>query len=91
MPSVWDGLSCTSALDLLVGVAVHPFDEAAASRYGSLRADLETRGQRLADPDLRIAAIAVARGLKLVTGNVRHFARVPGLAVEDWLRGAAPS
>ncbi len=64
---------------------VHPFDEAAAEVYGSLRASLEKRGKRLDEPDLRIASIALARDLTLVTGNVKHFARVPGLRVENWL------
>jgi tRNA(fMet)-specific endonuclease VapC len=47
--------------------------------------DTEREGQRLDEPDLRIASIAVSRGLTVVTGNVRHFSRVPGLAVENWL------
>lgn len=62
-----------------------PFDESAAERYGPLRARLERDGRRLAEPDLRIAAIALARDATLVTGNVRHFARVPDLEVENWL------
>jgi len=62
-----------------------PFDASAAKVYGTLRAGLEREGRRLAEPDLRIASIALSRGLTLVTGNVRHFARVPGLAVENWL------
>ena len=73
------------AVELLRGVRVLDFDRAAAERYGALRAQLERAGLRLADPDLRIAAIVTARRATLVTGNVRHFARVPGLAVEDWL------
>lgn len=64
---------------------VIPFDEKAAEAYGPLRAELERRGQRLDGPDLRIAAIALSRDLTLVTGNVRHFERVPGLRVENWL------
>jgi tRNA(fMet)-specific endonuclease VapC len=68
------------------GARILPFDRAAAGRYGELRADLERAGKRLAEPDLRIASIALARDLTLVTGNTRHFARVPGLRVEDWLR-----
>jgi tRNA(fMet)-specific endonuclease VapC len=70
---------------LLPNLPVYPFDASAARRYGSLRAELEECGLRLADADLRIAAIALANGLVLVTGNVRHFRRVPGLTVENWL------
>lgn len=64
---------------------VIPFDADAARRYGEVRAELDRRGTPLADGDLRIAAIALARDLTIVTGNVRHFQRVPGLAVENWL------
>lgn len=63
---------------------VLPFDEPAAREYGTLRAQLERDGRRVAEPDLRIASIALSRGLTLVTGNTRHFARVPGLRVENW-------
>ena len=64
---------------------VLPFDGAAARRYGEVRAELEQRGTPLADADLRIGAIALARGLTVVTGNVRHFQRIPNLVVENWL------
>ena len=68
-------------------MTVLPFDPRAAEAYGRLRAELEREGRRLGEPDLRIASIALSRGVTLVTGNVRHFARVPGLVVEDWLFG----
>ena len=72
--------------DLLAGaVTILPFDQPSAEAYGSLRAELEASGRPLAEPDLRIAAIATAYDLTLVTGNVRHFRRVPNLQVEDWL------
>ncbi len=64
------------------------FDEAAANVYGALRAQLERDGRRLDEPDLRIASIALARDLTLVTGNTRHFARVSGLRLENWLAEA---
>ena len=32
-----------------------------------------------------IAAIALSRDMTVVTGNVRHFGRVPGLGVENWM------
>jgi tRNA(fMet)-specific endonuclease VapC len=65
--------------------AVLPFDTVAAEVYGSLRAELERVGRRLDGSDLRIASIALSRDLTLVTGNVRHFERVPGLRIENWL------
>ncbi len=64
------------------------FDEPAANVYGTLRGRLEREGRRLDEPDLRIASIALARDLTLVTGNTRHFARVSGLRVENWLAEA---
>ena len=70
---------------ILRAQAVLPFDEPAAEVYGSLRATLERAGRPLTEPDLRIAATALSRDLTLVSGNVRHFARVPGLRLENWL------
>lgn len=63
-----------------------PFNRAAAETYGRLRAGLEQAGTPLSEPDLRIAAIAMTHRLTVVTGNERHFSRVPGLQVENWLR-----
>jgi tRNA(fMet)-specific endonuclease VapC len=70
---------------LTMAAVILPFDAEAAAVYGPLRAELERQGKRLDEPDLRIASIALSRELTLVTGNVRHFRRVPGLAVENWL------
>ena len=72
--------------ELIAGaLAILPFDQPAAEAYGSLRARLESSGEPLAEPDLRIASIALSRDLTLVTANLRHFARVPDLRVENWL------
>jgi tRNA(fMet)-specific endonuclease VapC len=65
-------------------ITVLPFDAAAAAAYATLRTGLERAGRPLDEPDLRIASIALARDLTLVTGNGRHFDRVPGLRVENW-------
>jgi tRNA(fMet)-specific endonuclease VapC len=64
---------------------IRPFDERAAERFADLKSSLERAGTPLDEPDLRIAAIALVNGLTLVTGNERHFRRVPELAVENWL------
>ncbi len=70
---------------VLPRLTVLPFDLASARVFGRLRASLEKRGLPRSEPDLRIAAIALQHGLTVVTGNVRHFADVPGLSVENWL------
>ena len=70
---------------LLPNLPVLPFDTSAARRYGEIRAELEQRGAPIGDADVRIAAIALAHGFKVVTGNERHFRRVPGLGIENWL------
>jgi tRNA(fMet)-specific endonuclease VapC len=66
-------------------LTVLPFDEDAAKVYGELRAELERAGTPIGDAGVRIAAIALANGLIVVTANVRHFQRVSGLPVENWL------
>jgi tRNA(fMet)-specific endonuclease VapC len=69
---------------------VLPFDQVAAERFADLKADLERLGTPIAEADLRIAATALVNGLILVTGNERHFRRVPGLAIENWLLPEVP-
>ena len=66
-------------------IQILPFDRASGEICGSLRADLERSGTPLAEPDLRIAAIALTNNLTVVTGNVRHFSRVRELRVESWI------
>ncbi len=63
----------------LPSLAVLPSDTETARMFGNLAAALQGRGEALADADLQIAATAILHDLELVTGNVRHFARVPGL------------
>jgi tRNA(fMet)-specific endonuclease VapC len=60
------------------------FDQQAASVYGRIRSNLESQGTPIGGNDLLIAAIALAHNLTLVTHNTREFARVEGLAIEDW-------
>lgn len=62
------------------GFHVAGFDAAAAAVFDSLR----VRRVRVATMDLRIATIAIARDLTLLTRNAVDFGRVPGLRFEDW-------
>lgn len=59
---------------------VLPFDDAAAQLYDNLK----QHRIRIATMDLRIASIALAQRFTLLTRNFVDFARVPGLAIEDW-------
>ncbi len=47
---------------------------------------LQSQNLRIGALDLRIAAIAVSRGLILLTRNARDFAKIAGLTIEDWTR-----
>src|SRR5690348_9514081 len=76
IPAPRDGLLALLA-SVLPQVTVLPFDEAAARIYGELRARLEAAGTPLHEADLRIASVALANDLTLVTRNTRHFDRVP--------------
>lgn len=73
---------------VLPAVTVLPYDASVARIFGELRADLEQAGTRLDDADLQIASTALHHGLELVTGNVRHFSRVPRLRVNSALADA---
>lgn len=68
--------------ELLPRLVVLPYDMPIARLYGEIRARLEVEGRMPGEADLQIAATALHHGLSVVTGNVRHFERVPGLRVE---------
>jgi tRNA(fMet)-specific endonuclease VapC len=75
------------ALDqFLLPLTSIPFDEQDAIAYGQIRATLEAQGFPIGALDTLIAAQAVRHKLILVTNNVREFARVPNLAIEDWTK-----
>lgn len=66
---------------VLPAVTVLPYDIATARVFGRIRAQLEEVGQILPDADLQIAATALYHNLELVTGNLRHFERIPGVRI----------
>jgi tRNA(fMet)-specific endonuclease VapC len=66
-------------------VAVVPFDEAAAERFAVVAAGLARAGTPIGVLDTLVAAQALSLGLTVVTNNTRHFSRVQGLKVENWL------
>ena len=65
-------------------IEVVSFDEAAAAEFGRIGSILAERGTPIGEFDVLIAAHAVVLRCTLVTNNVRHFSKVPGLSVENW-------
>ena len=77
---LWAYTALQNTLLVFTRLPVLPFDEAALTIFHELK--LQQLG--VGTHDLRIASIALARGAKVITQNVRDFGRVPGLLVEDW-------
>ena len=61
-----------------------PFDKEDARQAGEIRAALAASGTPIGPYDVLIAGQALARGLVLVSRNLREFLRVDGLSVENW-------
>ncbi len=76
--------SLAKQLRFLQPYASLPFDDRAATVYGTIRARLTTSGRVIGIHDMMIAAIALVHNLIVVTHNVDEFQRIEGLAIEDW-------
>ena len=68
----------------LLRVQCLPWDDAAATHFAVIAADLHKAGTQICSMDAMIAGHASATGAVLVTNNARHFSRVPGLMIENW-------
>jgi len=76
-----------ATLEELLGlVQADDFPAEAARDFGEIRAALSRRGRPIGPYDLLIAAHARHVRATLVTNDEREFRRVPGLAVQNWLR-----
>jgi tRNA(fMet)-specific endonuclease VapC len=75
-----------TAIDQLLDVLpVLVWTAQAADIYGETHTLLMKKGQPIGIMDVQIAAHALAENLILVTHNTRHFERIPGLKLEDWM------
>jgi tRNA(fMet)-specific endonuclease VapC len=69
---------------LIQAINVIPFDVLVARQYAATWAELSRSGQLIDIHDLMIAATALVHGFAILTRNLRHFARIPGLAVQPF-------
>lgn len=74
--------------DVVPAINILPYDLGVARVFGRIQAELVAQGLSPGDADVQIAATAVRHGLSLVTGNLRHHARVAGLVIEPILADA---
>lgn len=65
--------------EFLDDYVVLPLTDPIVERFARVRADLRRRGQLIPDLDLLIGATALQHDLALLTRNVRHYGRIPGL------------
>lgn len=73
--------------DLLVDVDIIDFDDTSAFHFGRLRGEMKRLGVPTNPMDLLIASVAVTHNFVLVTENTKDFCNIPGLQLENWLRG----
>ena len=53
--------------------------------YGKIRTELQKKGSPIGAMDLLIASIAKRQDLILVTNNIKEFARISDLKIENWV------
>lgn len=60
------------------------FSTQTCERYGRVKSELESKGASPGDFDIMIGTIALANNQTMLTRDVEHFKRIPGLVVETW-------
>jgi len=58
-------------------------DDSVIERFARIRAELRRQAQLIPDFDILVAATALEHDLEVLTFNVRHFARIEGLAIHQ--------
>lgn len=69
---------------LLGRIDVHMFDVKSSQILGKIYNDLRQHGTTVDIMDQLIASIVVARNELLITRNIQHFSKIPGLRIETW-------
>ncbi len=67
--------------ELVSLVPVHPVTNRTAWLVGQIEGEEAAKGNILPFNDLMIAAAAIEQGYAVLTSNLRHFEKIPGLTV----------
>ncbi len=71
--------------EIISRVNIVPIAEREALSAGNILTELRKKGESIGLEDVLIAASALANQFIVVTANIRHFSRIRGLRVENWL------
>jgi len=70
--------------NLLSNLKILDYDLESARQSAQIIEKMRKKGKTVGDMDSIIAGIAIANNESLVTRNVKHFKRIPGLKVIKW-------
>ncbi|HEY9246218.1 MAG TPA: hypothetical protein VIO11_05155 [Candidatus Methanoperedens sp.] len=72
----------------MIGVSISSeFDKPAAEKADKIHVMLMNSGGLIELQDVLIAGIVISNKEELVTNNINHFRRIPGLKCSSWRRG----
>lgn len=54
--------------------------------FGDMKAELKRKGTLIDDFDILIGCAAIVSNLTMVTDNVKHLERLPGIVIENWTK-----
>ena len=69
---------------LIKDIDIHPL-AADGKDYAEIKHLLKEQGNMIDDFDIIIAGQAISEGLIVVTDNIKHFNRISGLKIENWM------
>jgi tRNA(fMet)-specific endonuclease VapC len=69
---------------LLRRITLLDFSTQACETYGKLANELRSLGRQIGDLDTLIASIALTHNEPILSRNIGHFQKVPGLTVRTW-------
>ncbi len=67
--------------ELLADMTVYPYTKETAMLAGKLDGEQQSKGVVIPFGDLLIGATALSLGFSVLTANLRHFQKIPGLSV----------
>lgn len=71
--------------ELAMSCQIIPLDESIANLAAAIFAELRRNNQMIGHTDVLIGATAIHHNMVLITNNQSHFARIPNLALDNWV------